>query len=54
MNAALEVVYSFTGVSGPPIPEEVLDPIFAASVWRRYLETAERYNDPGRFTALIG
>ena len=24
------------------------------SVWERYVETADRYNDPGRFTALIG
>ena len=28
VNAALEVVYSFTGVAGPPLPEEVLDPEF--------------------------
>ena len=54
VDAALEVVYSFTGVAGPPIPEEVLDPTFAATIWQRYLETAEQYNDPGRFTALIG
>ena len=23
-------------------------------IWHRYLETEERYNDPGRFTTLIG
>ncbi len=54
VETAVEVVYAFTGVSGPPIPEEVLDPDFAASIWGRYLDTAEKYNDPGRFTALIG
>ncbi len=54
LDAALEIVYSFAGVSGPPIPEVVLDTEFAASIWRRYLDTAEQYNDPGRFTALIG
>ena len=48
MEAAIEVVYAFTGVAGPPIPEEVLDPDFVGGVWQRYLETAERYNDPGR------
>ncbi len=54
VEAAIEVVYAFAGVAGPPIPEEVLDPEFVGGVWRRYLEIAERYNDPGRFTALIG
>ncbi len=54
LDAAIEVVYAFAGIAGPPIPEEVLDPEFVGGVWRRYLETAERYNDPGRFTALIG
>jgi len=54
VEAAIEVVYAFAGIAGPPIPEEVLDPKFVGGVWRRYLETAERYNDPGRFTALIG
>ena len=54
LEAAIEVVYAFAGVAGPPMPEEVLDPEFVGGVWRRYLETAERYNDPGRFTALIG
>ena len=54
VEAALEVIYAFTGVAGPPLPEEVLDPGFVGGVWQRYLETAEQYNDPGRFTALIG
>ena len=54
VDAMIEVIYSFTGVSGVPLPEEVLDPDFVGSVWSRYLETAEQYNDPGRFTALIG
>jgi hypothetical protein len=54
VKTAIEVVYAFTGVAGPPLPKEVLDPDFVGSIWKRYLETAERYNDPGRFTALIG
>jgi len=54
VKTAVEVVYAFTGVAGPPVPEEILDPKFVGSVWKRYLQTAEKYNDPGRFTALIG
>ena len=54
IKTAVEVVYAFTGVAGPPVPEEILDPKFVGSVWKRYLQTAEKYNDPGRFTALIG
>ena len=53
-KTAVEVVYAFTGVAGPPVPEEVLDPTFVGSVWKKYLETAENYNEPGRFTTLIG
>ena len=54
LSAALEIVESFAGVSGEPIPEAIMDPVFVGSVWQRYLETAEAYNDPGRFTAVIG
>ena len=35
--------------SGP-----LLDPAIMRSVWQRYVETADRFNEPGRFTALIG
>jgi hypothetical protein len=54
VEASVEIVYAFAGVTGPPIPDEIMDPEFVGSVWRRYLDTAEQYNDPGRFTALIG
>ena len=53
-NTAVEVVETFAGVSGEKIPEIILDPIFARSVWERYLDIAEKFNEPGRFTALIG
>jgi hypothetical protein len=36
------------------IPEAMLDPRIARTVWNAYTKTAETYNDPGRFTALIG
>ena len=53
-NAAIEVVETFAGVSGESIPEIIMDREFVGSVWQRYLRIAEEYNDPGRFTALIG
>jgi len=36
------------------IPPLMLDPKIARSVWNAYTETAEEFNEPGRFTALIG
>ncbi|MDX1765238.1 MAG: DUF3604 domain-containing protein, partial [bacterium] len=36
------------------IPEAMLDPKIARTVWNSYTKTAEEYNDPGSFTALIG
>ncbi|MDE0062158.1 MAG: DUF3604 domain-containing protein [Gammaproteobacteria bacterium] len=39
----------FGDYSGP-----LLDRSIMRSVWEDYVDTADRYNDPGRFTALIG
>jgi hypothetical protein len=36
------------------IPKAMLDPKIARTIWNSYTETADRFNDPGRFTALIG
>ncbi len=36
------------------LPKILLEKKFAASVWERYLIAAEQYNDPGRFSAIIG
>ena len=40
------------------LPEPVTNPEIVAplqkTVWQAYTETAERYNDPGHFTAMIG
>ncbi len=35
-------------------PKGLLNKQFARSVWQSYTGIAERYNEPGRFTALIG
>jgi hypothetical protein len=36
------------------LPEIAKDPKFLQSVWEKYTGIIERYNEPGRFTALIG
>ena len=35
--------------TGPLLDEDVM-----RSVWEQYVDTADRYNEPGRFTAMIG
>ena len=54
MGATMEVIETFAGVSGEPMPSVVLDDRFVQTVWDENLETAEAFNDPGRFTAIIG
>jgi hypothetical protein len=50
-NAAVEIIRSVgTGTT----PKAMFSPTLAKNVWQAYTATAERYNDPGRFTALIG
>ncbi|MCK5547035.1 MAG: DUF3604 domain-containing protein, partial [Rhodospirillaceae bacterium] len=53
-QTAIEVVETFAGISGEKLPEIISDKDFVGSIWERYLETCEKYNDPGRFTAMIG
>jgi hypothetical protein len=36
------------------IPPDILNPDIARNVWQRYTRTADDYNEPGRFTAIIG
>jgi hypothetical protein len=36
------------------IPKAMLDSKIARTIWNAYTKTAERFNDPGHFTALIG
>ena len=50
-EAAIELIRSVgTGTT----PKALFNPKLARSVWQNYTATAERYNEPGRFTALIG
>jgi hypothetical protein len=42
------------GTLPAPIQDpEIIGPVMV-SVWHKYTETAERYNEPGKFTAMIG
>lgn len=54
LAATMEVIETFAGVSGEKIPAILMDKDFVGSVWERYLDTAEKYNEPGRFTTIIG
>jgi len=51
LAATMDVITAFTGGA---MPELLLDPRFAQSVWDEYVEDADAFNDPGRFTTIIG
>ncbi len=51
LETAFEVVETFGQGKTPKI---LLDKKFAASIWENYLKAAEAYNDPGRFSAVLG
>jgi hypothetical protein len=51
LRAGFEVVESF---SRSALPEAALNEEFATMIWDDYFDAAEEYNDPGRFTAMIG
>jgi hypothetical protein len=54
LMTTMEIIETFAGVTGEKVPEAVLDRDFASTIWDRYLDTAEKFNDPGRFTTIIG
>jgi len=51
LQATMDIIGSFTSGS---IPDVIKDERFAHSVWEKYVATADRFNEPGRFTAFIG
>jgi len=50
-QATMDVI---NGFSQGNVPDIVLDREFQQTVWDEYIDIAERFNDPGRFTAIIG
>jgi hypothetical protein len=49
--ATMQMINAQATKTLPPI---IKDPRFAKSVWEKNTAIAEKYNEPGRFTALIG
>lgn len=50
-EATMDVINSF---SQGAVPEVVLDRSFQKTIWDEYIEIAERFYEPGRFTSIIG
>jgi hypothetical protein len=55
-DTAFKAAWELIAATSNPKTMPVLfsDPVLTRSVWERYLNTAEQFNEPGRFTALIG
>lgn len=51
LSTRMEVMRALTDGSGPKV---LYNKGFFKSVWGSYLDVAEQYNEPGRFTAMIG
>ena len=51
LGATMDVINSFALGT---LPKVLINPQFTQKVWDRYLALAEQYNEPGRFTTLIG
>ena len=51
LMATMDVINSFALGKIPPI---LLDDEFSQTIWERYIDIAEKYNNPGTFTTIIG
>ena len=51
IKTVVEVVNAFTQGS---LPKILIDKKFTTNVWEKYLKAAEEFNNPGRFSAIIG
>jgi hypothetical protein len=52
--ATWEVINAFTGIGGTKIPAVMTNDKFVRSIWHRYIDTAEKFNQPGKFSTIIG
>ncbi|MEK1944734.1 MAG: DUF3604 domain-containing protein [Ensifer adhaerens] len=53
MNVYYEIMASVGG-GGKPLPAALRSDDLTRSVWQKNVQAADKYNDPGTFTALIG
>ena len=51
LQTRMEVMRSLTNGTAPEI---MLDADFFARTWQKVIDTADEYNEPGKFTAMIG
>ena len=51
LMATMDEINSFALGKIPPI---LLDDEFSQTIWERYIDIAEKYNNPGTFTTIIG
>ena len=51
LTAALDVVAKFTEGK---LPDILKSKDFTTNIWEKYVAAAEKYNEPGRFSAIIG
>ena len=52
---AMKPYYAIVNMIGKePLPEVLTNESLTRTVWEKQIAAAEKYNDPGRFTALIG
>ena len=53
-EAAIEAIQSISGVLYGDSSVPLQNPAIIRATWENYVETADRFNAPGRFTTLIG
>jgi hypothetical protein len=53
MNVYYEIMASIGG-TGDPMPSVLTDEKMTLSIWEKNVDAAESYNQPGKFTTLIG
>ena len=54
LGATMEIIETFAGITGEKVPAVLTEEKFVSSVWERFSATADKMNEPGRFTAFIG